>query len=215
MNDPTKLDSWRQTVRPDGTLVLKRRFRDLSGIRKFGMVSATLFFVALVGQFFWNGYVLTTISSTIPSIPRWLPWLVLVTLFLLTLLRFFGGLLGQALVGGLWGDEELLVRENYLEHRVIFGRWRRATRITEGWVYLEPFDGAYNTTGYQVRVRGKGGDVVLDKSAYSSSSSLFAFEETPYVPTSIAQLAEVVAQKTEWHLDVPSLLRRGSQIRTY
>lgn len=112
-----------------------------------------------------------------------------------------------------WRREEVRLRANYLERRVVFGRWCRVVRITEGWVYVEEVEssGASSYPTYRVRVRGKGGEVVLlSLPAYGSSILLSDHE----VPRSVAQLAEFVAEKTEWHLDVPSLLRRGSQIRT-
>jgi hypothetical protein len=102
-----------------------------------------------------------------------------------------------------WFHEELWVRENHLEHRVILGRWRRVTRISSGWVYLEQI----RPQCYQVRVRGKGGELVL------AHEKVLGWEENA-VPVAIVALAERIAQKTEWRLDVPSQLRRGAHIRT-
>jgi hypothetical protein len=211
MNSAAKLESWTQTVHPEGTLLLTRRFRDMAPIRKFVIYTGATLLVAIVGQFIWNCYALLQMHTKIPSLSLWIPGLVVTSVFLLTVLWFLGGLRMSSLFRStLWGDEALLIRENYLEYRVIFGSWRRVTRITDGWVYLEQFEGACQT-GYQVRVRGKGGDIVLDKNAYYAQSLL---ADTSEVPTNIAQLAELIAQKTGWSLDVPSLLRRGSQIRT-
>ncbi|MBB6049664.1 hypothetical protein [Armatimonas rosea] len=126
-----------------------------------------------------------------------------------------GGVLRTAQLGGatLACREEVRLRENYLERRLVFGRWCRVVRITDGWVYVEEVESSGSTaySTYRVRVRGKGGEVVLlTRPAYGSS----LLGNDHEVPRSVAQLAEFVAAKTDWQLDVPSLLRRGSRIRT-
>ena len=99
------------------------------------------------------------------------------------------------------------MRENYLEHRLIFGRWRRVTRISGGWVYIEKVETKGNWQHYRIRVRGMGGELVL------TDHQWLGWEENA-VPEALARQAERVAQETGWRLDVPHLLMRGSQIRT-
>ena len=102
-----------------------------------------------------------------------------------------------------WIRQELRVRENYLEHRVILGRWRRVTRIQDGWVYLEQI----RPQCYRLRVRGEGGQVVL------TNQTVLGWDENA-VPERMVLLAQQIAQRAAWPLDVPHLLRRGANIRT-
>ncbi|WP_309709823.1 hypothetical protein [Armatimonas sp.] len=106
-----------------------------------------------------------------------------------------------------WLRQEVLIRENYVEHRVIFRGWRRVIRITDGWVYIERVETKGNWQRYRVRVRGTGGELVL------TDRQWLGWEENA-VPEALARQAELVAQETGWRLDVPYLLRRGSHIRT-
>ena len=101
--------------------------------------------------------------------------------------------------------QEFLVRENYLECCVVFGRWRRVTRITEGWVYLEKRGLPTQRGRYQVQVRGNGGAILL-------ADQLSGTWEENRVPASLSQLAELVAKTTEWRLDVPYHLRSGGGV---
>jgi Mago binding len=208
VKNATTLEDWTQTTRPDGTIRLERRVRAveyaftvLIGIKALMLLGYGIYFA-------WHYFQLP-------------PFIVKPALGIFTLLFLVSGAFGyygvvpEARRWRLipWGREEVRLRENYLERRVVFGRWCRVVRITDGWVYVEEVENSGSTTypTYRVRVRGKGGEVVLlSRPAYGSS----ILGNDHEVPRSVAQLAEFVAQKTEWYLDVPSLLRRGSQIRT-
>lgn len=102
------------------------------------------------------------------------------------------------------GGEQLRLRANYLEHRVIVGRWRRVTRITDAWVYLECDQTASGEPTFRVRVRGRGGELTLGETTPYHSM----YDESLCVPDEVQALAETIARATEWPLDVPTLLRR-------
>ena len=194
MNSATKLESWVQTVRPDGTLRLVRR-------RHY--------------HFWVDGVLVVGVLALLLSIPLALrerehahpDGLTIMLCLPISALVLVGvGTLG-VILRRRWFREELMLRENSLEHRLIFGRWRRVKRIQGAWVYLEEKEARGSTQSrlYQIRVRGKGGECVLDsRQVYTYSMT----DSEATVPTELFDLAEQVAQTTEWHLDIPYLLRR-------
>ena len=184
MNSATKRESWVQTVRPDGTLRLVRR-------RRYHFWVDGLLVVGALGE--WE--------HAHPDGLRIMLWLPVSALALIGI-----GTLG-VILRRRYFREELVLRENSLEHRLILGHWRRVTRICDAWVYLEEKEVSGSTPSrfYQIRVRGHGGECVLD-SRQVSTYSMMDSEAT--VPPELLHLADLVAQKTEWQLDIPYLLKR-------
>ncbi len=194
MNSATKRESWVQTVRPDGTLRLVRRRHYhlwVDGVLVVGVLALLLSIpVALQEREHAHPDGLT--------IMLWLPVSALVLMGVGTL----GVILRRR-----YFREELMLSENSLEHRMIFLRWRRVKRIQDAWVYLEEKEahGSTQSRLYQIRVRGNGGECLLDsRQVYTYSMT----DSEATIPTELIHLADLVAQKTEWQLDIPYLLRR-------
>ena len=190
MRETKKLKDWNQTTLPDGTMRLVRRFRDQDWL---GLMVA----LGMGGLLMPVVHFVDTGQHNAPVDP---------TFLIGSLALLMAGIL-LCLVRRRWLREEFLVRTNYLERRVIFGRWRRFTRITDGWVFLEEREpvGLANLprTRYRVRVRGSGGDVVL------TNRQRLDWEQG-HAPEALVELAEFIAQTTEWPLDIPYLLRAGA-----